>query len=327
VYSYGTYDFDQPNFYLNFVQGHLKYVLSTYSMQEQYLMAEYEHRKVVKQELALDSAQKQALFDFLEWNALPEHRQYLYDFYLDNCSSRLRDVLKNCLGTRLVYDKNLKATCSFRDWMNAYLGPHPWSALGMNIGLGAPADQLTDYSTQMYLPINLKLAFSKASLDSHPLVSSEIEIVPFPEKKQMESAYVIPACFCILLFLSIYLTSKNDTSSWLAALFDGSLFAFIFILGTVLTLLWATTDHWVCAWNSDLLWANPFSFLYFLLFSKKIPQFATYSAYFLIGLSFMYMSLGYLFPEKPNLILFPLILAIQLRAIHRLKIIWKPHSL
>ena len=124
VYNYGTFDFEQPNFYMNFVKGHLDYTLTAYSFEEQYLMTQYEGRGLSQQVLNLDSAQKQRLYDFMEWNALPENMHYLYDFYLDNCSSRLRDVLKTTAGDSLVYDKNISTSYSFREWMNICLVPH-----------------------------------------------------------------------------------------------------------------------------------------------------------------------------------------------------------
>ena len=144
VYNYGTFNFGQPNFYLNFVKGHLDYTLSAYTFEEQYLSTQYEGRGLSQQVLNLDSNQKQILYDFLEWNSLPENSHYLYDFYLDNCSSRFRDILQTKLGKELVFNKTISTTYSFRDWMNICLIPHPWSALFMNIGLGAPADKQTD---------------------------------------------------------------------------------------------------------------------------------------------------------------------------------------
>jgi len=318
IYSYGTYDFEQPNFYLNFVRGHLNYLLSTYSMEEQYYSAKYEGRKIVRQELELDSALSQKLHDFLEWNALTENRYYLYDFYLDNCSSRLRDVLLKVAGNTIVFDPTVQSSYSFRQWMNQFLGSHPLSALGMNIGLGAPADKVADYMTQMYLPINLQLAFTHAKISGHPLVRSETTILDAPDRKTQQSSAIWLVLLSILT-ISVLATYFNVNQRLIVVLFDTTLFILPILLGSVLALLWFATDHWVCAWNTDLLWANPFCLVYLLLLnSKKRPNWLTLLCGALSALALAYMTLGYFLPEKPILILFPLILAIQIRVAHRL---------
>ena len=93
VYNYGTFDFDTEGFYLKFTRGKLNYILSVSGFE--YFLREYQYsgRWVYRQVLDLNPEQAQALFDYLEWNALPENREYKYDFFYDNCSTRIRDVL------------------------------------------------------------------------------------------------------------------------------------------------------------------------------------------------------------------------------------------
>ena len=62
---------------------------------------QYQNRTMVAQALNLTPAQKRELQEFLEWNAQPENREYRYDYYRDNCSTRVRDVLDRVLGGRL----------------------------------------------------------------------------------------------------------------------------------------------------------------------------------------------------------------------------------
>lgn len=318
VYSYGTFDFEQANFYLNFVKGHLNYMLSTSNMEEHYLMAQYEKRKMLRQELLLDSLQRQKLYDFLEWNALVENRYYLYDFYLDNCATRIRDVLKKTLGTELVFDTTLHTPNSFRDWMNMFLTNHPISALGMNVGLGGPSDRVTDWNTQMYLPFNLKMAFANAKLSGKDFTGEDVEILPMPDRAA-EQNYFIPTLFCFLLFLALFLTWKLEVLPKTTLLFDILIFLIPFITGIILTLLWTSTDHWVCAWNTDLLWANPLAASYLFLLGKwKHQKWVLYTSTLGLLLSIGYLSIGFTLTEKPIVLLFPYILALQLRAGHRI---------
>lgn len=318
VYSYGTFDFEQANFYLNFVRGHLNYMLSTGNMEEHYLMAEYEKRKMLRQELLLDSLQKQKLYDFLEWNSLVENRYYLYDFYLDNCATRIRDALRKTLGNELVFDTTLQTPNSFRDWMNMHLANHRISALGMNVGLGAPSDRITNWNTQMYLPFNLKMALANAKLSGKKFTGEEIEILPMPER-EAERNFMLPTLFFILLFVAAFLTWKFRVLPKTTLTFDILVFLIPFITGVILTLLWTSTDHWVCAWNTDLLWANPLALSYLFLIGKwKHKKWVLYMSTLCLLISIGYISIAFLLPEKPMVLLFPYILALQLRASHRI---------
>lgn len=318
VYNYGTFDFEQPNFYLNFVKGHLDYTVTVYTFEEQYLSTQYEGRGLNQLILNLDSSQKQKIYDFLEWNALPENRHYLYDFYKDNCATRLRDIAQNAGGKDIRYDSTISSNLSFRAWMNSCLQNHSLMALGMNIGLGAPADQIANYALEMYLPANLKRGFQHAQNHGKPLVLAEHVLLQPTAPVEEGSTIPLWAFTLALLAIATFFTYKKSEHLG-SRIFDVLLFGVVGILGLVLALLWFATDHWVCAWNTDLLWANPFCLLYFLLFTRwKASQVVKYLVLGLVLLAGCYYTLAYFFVEKPIVLLFPLILAVQIRALHAL---------
>ena len=92
VYNYGTFIFDE-DFYVKFARGKLDYVLSKQDFpffQEEYI---YSGRGIFEQELLFTSKEKQKLLDLLEENYLPQNRTYRYDFFYDNCSTRIRDII------------------------------------------------------------------------------------------------------------------------------------------------------------------------------------------------------------------------------------------
>lgn len=103
VFNYGTFDFEQHGFYTNFIKGKMRYMISTDRFED--FMAEYAYtkRSVTEQELNLTAEDKQKVFAFLYTNALPENREYYYDFFWDNCATRPRDVFEKVLGNRLQY--------------------------------------------------------------------------------------------------------------------------------------------------------------------------------------------------------------------------------
>ena len=94
VFNYGTFDFNQPGFYTNFIKGKMRYMISTDRFDNFMDAYIYEKRSVTEQELNLTTSDKQKIFAFLYNNALPENREYYYDFFWDNCATRPRDVFE-----------------------------------------------------------------------------------------------------------------------------------------------------------------------------------------------------------------------------------------
>src|SRR5690606_31625041 len=93
VYNYGTFDFNDPNFYSKFVRGKLNYYLSTEYFRDFVYGYRLEGRGITEQVLLLTAEEKLALKKFLRENLKPENRHYAYDFFLDNCTTRLRDLI------------------------------------------------------------------------------------------------------------------------------------------------------------------------------------------------------------------------------------------
>ena len=130
VFNYGTFDFNTPNFYLKFAQGKLNYKLSIETFEQFRAGFIYENRSVVEQKFNLTQTQKNLLFALLEQNYLPENRFYKYDFFFDNCATRIRDLMITAFGEDFQYQypeewKNSGLT--FRNLIDMYLTNHHWS--------------------------------------------------------------------------------------------------------------------------------------------------------------------------------------------------------
>ncbi len=102
AYNWGVFDFAQPNFLTRFLTGNTEYWLAVYPTDAMVASYMADDRTTRRQVLALSDVQKGALADFLAWNAREENRYYRYDYYLDNCSTRLRDAVDRALGGALA---------------------------------------------------------------------------------------------------------------------------------------------------------------------------------------------------------------------------------
>ncbi len=98
VYNYGTFDFNTPNFYLKFARGDLAYFLSVTSFDQFVYAYQLENRSLSEQVLRLNGAQVQALYNRVEANLRPDQMYYRYQFFADNCTTRIYDLLAQSLG-------------------------------------------------------------------------------------------------------------------------------------------------------------------------------------------------------------------------------------
>ena len=108
-YNYGIFDFDQPNFYLNFLNGKLLYMVGKYDFLSVEEFYKSQNRYIKEQILNLDESEKILLYNYLEQNIRPENREYLYNYVYNNCATKIRDVLVSILGERLKFDDTIES--------------------------------------------------------------------------------------------------------------------------------------------------------------------------------------------------------------------------
>ena len=127
VYNYGVFDFNTQNFYIKFARGKLLYKIVANHYETFYNSYVHQNRWVKEQILSLSYSEKQAMFDFLQNNAKPENRDYKYDFFYDNCATKIRDVLIKVLGNKLEYnDDYITESYSFRELIQQNLNSNTW---------------------------------------------------------------------------------------------------------------------------------------------------------------------------------------------------------
>lgn len=259
VYNYGTFDFNTPNFYLKFARGKLRYALSRQEFPNFLYTYQYENRWVREQLLELDPGERQALFDFLERNNLPENRYYHYDFLFENCATKIPEVLVQVLGKRLGFESgHLRESHTFRDLIQQNLDRNTWSSLGIDLALGAVIDRKARPEEYMFLPQYVRLQIEDSHLGSAPLTQRERVILDLPETRPPTYFTATPLFwFLLLLGFTIALTAVDFRYGWRSRWLDAFLFMGTGLAGLVMLFLWFLTDHSTTAWNANLLWALP----------------------------------------------------------------------
>jgi len=327
VYNFGTYYFNQPYFYLNVARGYMLYGLSVTSYKRFQAYYVYFNRQVSAQYLNLSQHQIQQVFDFLENNAKSENSMYYYDYFYDNCATRIRDVFIQVLGKEIKFSETFVDNPgeTIRHLTDYYIEDEfPWGKLSIDLCLGLPMDKvLTDYE-YMYLPDYLQKGFNTTQIKKDSIwvnsVASE-KIILASRPMNYPAPWLTPTiAFSMLLFIGIAFFIIQLKKGWLFRWFDFMLFFFIGSIGLLLFLLWFATDHYAAANNFNLLWAIPTHLVVaFGLLRKQTKHWVNWYIAFLVPLSLFLIIFWKIIPQDLNEGFIPIVFLILVRSIAILK--------
>ncbi|MET2984709.1 lipoprotein N-acyltransferase Lnb domain-containing protein [Aureibaculum conchae] len=277
AYNYGMFDFNTPNFYGKFAQGKLLYDLGAYPFSYFYKSYKEENRGIREQILNLSLSEKQAFFNFLQNNAKPENKSYLYDFFYDNCATRLKDVAKNVLKEKVEFSTSFieGKDETLRSLIHKYANKkHPWGTFGIDLALGSVIDKKATPKDYLFLPDNIFNTYAESTINDQPLVKETKILYNTRDKGIIEFQIFTPttlfSIFALFVFWITYRDLKRKKrSKWL----DFFLFLLTGLIGTVVFLLWFATDHSATKDNYNALWAfMPNLFVAFVLLKNKLSN-------------------------------------------------------
>lgn len=265
VYNYGTFNFEQPNFLLKFCQGRLLYFLDIESYRNFEYGNLYDNRPMREQILRLTPEQRQRLSDLLEENAREENRYYKYEFFYDNCATRIRDIVKETFFHQITFDSTgLPIGTTMRQLLHQYLTDKPWTQFGIDLLIGTPADHVARTEDYMFLPDYMHDLFGTARIDDTTLLVQSERQIPnrplLPRPAYQPGFFENPLMAMCLVALIGLLSMANPRTEYV---FD---IIFWFVLGAaglLMTLFWVATDHSATKNNLNLLWALPTHLLFF----------------------------------------------------------------
>ncbi len=310
VYNWGGFTFDEPYFYLKFLRGRLLYFSSADNFPD--FLYEYveEHRSVYEQQLNLDSASKQKIIDAIKFNMQGNNRFYKYDFLLDNCTTRVKNiVLKNVNGTTITY-KIVPDKTTSRDLMHFYLerGGQQWTKLGMDILLGSRVDWVVSNDEAMFMPefFMKGLANSKRGNVSF---ANNANVLLQGDIPQTDSGTYLPFIILSGICIIVFILSKLE-AAWaktITRIVDSLLLYITGLIGILILFMWFGTDHTVCRNNFNVAWALPFN-LPAAFFLIKKP--AWLSNYFFIAavITAVFIAAWFWLPQQLNSALLPVVI-------------------
>lgn len=275
VYNYGVFDFDSPGYWGRFVKGDWIYQLAVSDIYNTMRQYQYLNRTVTAQELDLTPAEARELQEFLEWNRRPENAEYLYDYYRDNCSTRVRDLIDRVLdGALYNATASLQTETTYRWHSHRMLKGATVAYTGISLGIGPDGDRPLSGWEEMFLPGKLRervaeLHITRPNGEVVPLVRSEQ--VLFEATGRATEAVAPPSVIgwyilagTILGFMILASTSiatRPGTSARAGQILFASLAGgwslLIGGMGLLLSLLWAFTNHTFAYKNLNLLQTTP----------------------------------------------------------------------
>lgn len=265
VYNYGTFDFHTPGFALKFLRGKLPYLLSINNFNRFLDEYNYLKRDVTEQVLQTDSVSAAKILNFLTENYKPENRAYPYDFFYDNCATRLRDVINTGWEGRIVWDEAKSTGKTFRTIIKEYQAVWPWLNFGVDLIIGAKADKPASLQETMFIPDYLMQAIGNCEINygstTGPITKMERIILKFDRNQQPSFiAKLWHPVFIFSLFLLFELVifmrsmkGKNQAFKYLKQ-YDKIWLYLSVLSGLFMLFMWFGTDHQACSDNWNILW-------------------------------------------------------------------------
>ena len=313
AYNWGMFDFAADDFLPRLVKGEMLYWMAGYDAEATVRAYQAAGRDVWAQELRLTPGQKLELVTLLRQTDTDQNRFYAYDYYLDNCSTRVRDALDQVLGGRLrAAWGGVETGLTWREHAEGILRSTPWAYVGMMLALGTPADRQTTAWDETFLPMRLRERLRSVSVPDPatgpagdpngrasgevPLVVREVQLVeggrpPVPDDPPSWLGRFLAAGVLAGLLIALPALARRGGAAMRAAAGLAAGWSLVAgAAGLLLGLAWLFTDHTFWYPNENLLQTSPLSLLLLpalgaALLGRPVPRWGAQVALGVLALS------------------------------------------
>jgi len=322
VFNYGLFDFNSPNFLFRFVKGETDYLCGAYTYSDFLLEYQMENRNVTEQVLNLNPQEKESIWQALVKNIQPEFRTYRYNFFFNNCSTKPRDVIVRGIQGNVNYRSDLHFP-TLRSVVHHYTNSHPWTQFGIDLLIGAQADDSASLSDQQFAPELLFESFGTAViiddsakirplvLETRQAVSQDVSKLPKPSRLPGP----VPVAWFLCLSVAactLYEFLKHKHYQAVTAV----LYGIFGIIGSIIAFMVLFSIHPTTHVNYLLLWLNPLQLIFafgmiFGSFRKRIAN-----PYLAVNLLLQLSALAgiWFLPQHVHPAMLPLLLLLLMRS-------------
>jgi hypothetical protein len=273
TYNWGMFDFNQPHFLRRFLTGDTRYWMEGIALDPMLQYYKKQNRSILAQELNLTPAQRLSLQQYVRTNELPQNKFYRYDYYVDNCSTRLRDALDHAVSGQLQTSTVSRMTDGTYRWHTLrLLGDNIPLYTGSDLALGHRADKRLSEWEEMFLPVRMANDVRSVQLTDSvggkiPFVRSEMALFTSgraPEPSAPPNYFPWFVAAGILLAAGLIALVRSAEAGSRIAFFGATALATIWSLvagagGVALVIAWGFTKHQFMGRNENLLHFDPLS--------------------------------------------------------------------
>lgn len=322
--SFGTFDFEQPNFVYRFVKGETDYWAAAAPWQ--YFADAYSRqgRRIVDMQLDLTPQQKAYIIDLCIENLKPENRVYRYNYVKDNCATRPLGLLEKALAPDSLQLGKVQTVDSshlgsFRSIMRYYHRNYPWYQFGIDLALGSGIDYPISLREQAFAPVLIAEQLQGATTGGRPLVSHIVEVNPqYIDATAGPTPWLLsPMCVsALLLAITLIVTWRDIRRMRVNLWFDTVLFGMFGLAGCMLTFLIFISVHEATSPNFLYMWLNPFCLIpVIFIWIKKCKKLVLCYHFTNFALVFAMAACWLWLPQSANTAFIPLILCDMTRSV------------
>ena len=270
AYNWGTFDFAEPGFLGRVLTGNMRYWVDTVPSTVFFDYYRYFDRSITVQRLNLTPEQATRALEFSRWNARAENKYYRYDYFRDNCSTRVRDVIDLALGGALKRATVASRTDhTYRRESVRLVDDMKVTQFGINAALGQPSDAPLSEWEDMFVPARMQQALASLSVtgpDGAPVRVVAEERVFYESRAHAERAttpslrlqYLIVGLIVAGMLLGAAILGERRRGWDILFRVEGAVWAALSgIIGLVIVLAWLMTAHVFWFRNENLFLLNP----------------------------------------------------------------------
>lgn len=330
VYNWGVFDYDTPNFAWKFAKGRLDYMLQAQSFNSFMQSYFYEERSVYAQRINITAQETRKLAELVNENLKPANRNYRYDFFYDDCSTRIRDLLEKSIGDILRYPPPESGKVpTFRDMVAKYQNPYPWLRFGVDLIMGSTSDKKAGFRDRMFLPLDLKEELSESFVQRDgkmiPLLQNPVILLDYPSPAPKQNFLTAPPFVFTLLITLILILAALTKSIKIIRIIDIIIYSVFSVLAILMIFFNFFTDHEQMRWNLNIIWLNPVILICLvLLILNKTPA-IWFRILFYISAGFIVLHI--LLPQDFNIAFTLMAIILLIRSSVRCEFDWNPLTL
>jgi hypothetical protein len=330
VYNWGVFDFNTKNFAWKFAKGRLDYMVIGESLKGFLQEYFFDQRYVYSQRINIDASEVRILIGLINENLKPENVKYRYDFFYDDCTTRIRDLLEKSIGEKLKYPPAEPGKVpTFRDMVAKYQNPYPWYRFGVDLIMGSTADKKADFRDRMFLPVEMKDELTESSvyrsgrmipLLQNPEVLLDFDAPVVKRKILLSPPYIFTLAIILILILAV-LTKSRKTFR----IIDIVIYSVFSVLSALMIFFNFFTDHQQMRWNLNIIWLNPFIIVCLIMLIINRAGTLWFRIVFFISAGFLV--LHFILPQEFNIAFSLLAIILLIRSSVRSEFEWNPLSM